>query len=58
MAEEDPIPVPVSDVAEWDDDARLDRYPADWPFSGRSEDEVLEAAKKLKQSGEERLPDD
>lgn len=42
------ILMPVSDVAEWDDDERLKAYPdVDWPMSGRSEEEVLKAADKL-----------
>jgi hypothetical protein len=43
-----PIPMPVSDVAEWDDDERLKRYGGvPWPMTGRKEEEVLKAAKKL-----------
>lgn len=43
-----PIPMPVSDVAEWDDDERLKRYgDLSWPMSGRSEAEVMKAAEKL-----------
>lgn len=45
--ERKPIPMPVSDVAEWDDDERLGRYGSDWPMTGRSPEEVREAAKAL-----------
>jgi hypothetical protein len=31
VAEPPFIPMPISDVAVWDDDARLERYPPDWP---------------------------
>lgn len=42
------ILMPVSDVADWDDDARLSAYPdVEWPFDGRSEEEVIAASKKL-----------
>lgn len=51
MAEKKPktvILMPVSDVAEWDDDKYLEGLPkVSWPRSGRSEEEVLAAAKKL-----------
>jgi hypothetical protein len=46
--EGDVIPMPVSDVAVWDDEARLKTSPpTDWPYSGMSEEEAIEAAKKL-----------
>lgn len=49
-----PIPMPVSDVAEWDDDERLKRYgDLSWPMSGRDEAEVMKAAEKLKPSASE-----
>jgi hypothetical protein len=42
------ILMPVSDVADWDDDERLKAYPdVDWPMDGRSEEEVIAASKKL-----------
>jgi hypothetical protein len=44
----DIVLMPVSDVAEWDDDARLrSSPPTGWPYSGMSEEEAFEAAKKL-----------
>jgi hypothetical protein len=47
-AEKELVHMPVSDVAVWDDDERMKAYPpVPWPRSGRSEEEVLAAAKKL-----------
>lgn len=34
MAERSIIPLPISDVAEWDDEERLDRFPPGWPMTG------------------------
>ena len=45
--EKKPIPMLVSDVAVWDDDERLGRYGSPWPMTGRTPEEVREAAKAL-----------
>ena len=43
------VHMPVSDVADWDDDAKMKPYGPNpkWPMSGMSEDEARAAAKEL-----------
>lgn len=49
--EKELVHMPVSDVADWDDDALMKPYGPDpsWPMSGMSEEEALAAAKELPQ---------